>query len=78
MGTQILMDGYLSRDIWDKKGNEDKERKSMGSQLFFQIVSPFFQIGSFVGLRYHDFFKRVSRLLQIILSLLKQKVIHFI
>ncbi|MBP7118383.1 MAG: hypothetical protein KBB33_08645, partial [Candidatus Cloacimonetes bacterium] len=43
---------------------------TMGSQLFFQIVSPFFQIGSFVGLRYHDFFKRVSRLLQIILSLL--------
>ncbi|MDD2300058.1 MAG: hypothetical protein PHU69_10525, partial [Fermentimonas sp.] len=43
---------------------------NMGSQLFFQIVSPFFQIGSFVGLRYHDFFKRVSRLLQIILSLL--------
>jgi len=37
----------------------------MGSQLFFQIVSPFFQIGSFVGLRYHDFFKCVSRLLQI-------------
>jgi len=50
----------------------------MGSQLFFQIVSPFFQIGSFMGSRYHDFFKRVSRFLQIILSLLKQKVIHFI
>ena len=31
--------------------------KIMRSHLFFQIVSPFFQIGSFVGLRYHEYFK---------------------
>jgi len=54
------------------------EAKATESQLNFQIISPFFQIGSSVGLRYHDFFKVVPRFLQIILSLLTHKVIHTI
>lgn len=36
----------------------------MRSHLFFQIVSNFFQIGVFGGLRYHDFFKTISRFFQ--------------
>ncbi|MDY0152521.1 MAG: hypothetical protein RBS43_09650, partial [Candidatus Cloacimonas sp.] len=38
--------------------------ETMGSQLIFQIVSGFFQIGGLRVGRYHDFFKSVSRFFQ--------------
>jgi len=54
----------LSSNIFPVHLRKHFQGTSMRSHLFFQIVSPFFQFGVFAGLRYHDFFKTISRFFQ--------------